>query len=112
VNGGRLNVTGNLTINGTYHQLATGVVRFEVFDSQRWTALQVHGGAATLDGTLEVIVGGAVTLAAGDRFRLITVNVGEAIDGDFSAWSFAPLSGGLNLRHLLVEQLWSEVSVY
>ena len=96
-NGGTLapgSSAGELTINGDYTQSASAALEIEIGGltaGSEYDFLNI-AGAATLDGTLDVLLIDSFTPTAGDMFEIITAT---SILGTFAAETLPALAGGL-----------------
>jgi hypothetical protein len=90
-------VLGTLTVNGRYTQTADGALTVHLAGTAAGTQygrLQVNG-AATLDGTLNVVLDDGFSPADGDTFRVLTFS---SRSGDFGTKNFPDLGEGLSFN--------------
>jgi len=74
------NSTGTLTIGGNFTQFSEGTLRIEIVSKSDFDRLLV-GGAASIDGTLQVLNIGGFKPKRGDTFKFLTANGG--VSGEF-----------------------------
>jgi uncharacterized repeat protein (TIGR01451 family) len=92
-NGGTIEILeGIINASAGYVQNATGLLRTRLGGLTAGTQhgqLILSGGAASLDGTLDVTLNGPYQPAGGDTFRVLNATT---VGGDFSTYNFPPLA--------------------
>jgi autotransporter-associated beta strand protein/T5SS/PEP-CTERM-associated repeat protein len=88
------NPVGTLTVQGTYSQFATGVLRIDIASATSNDRLVVTGGGASVAaGTLDVQLLNSFMPALGDSFTILTA---AFISGQFPTTNLPVLSNGLS----------------
>jgi hypothetical protein len=90
-NGSSFTTTGNFT------QLSIGTFETGIAGTTQLGQLTANG-SATLDGTLDVVLQNGFQPQNGDQYQIL--NYGSVI-GDFAAFNFPTLGGGLSFNPVL-----------